>query len=134
MVHGRWEGERSRNMKGNPIPPMVHLLSHILRMLSKLVLAHNFEGVGRVPHTSFINHPAYDHRHDPCRVGCRAMPVGRGGGGVLRGKRPTGMHRTSKRSNHVKVHGQHKTTMSKSMANAQASRCQGGGRANEAVS
>ena len=56
------------------MPPMVHIMSHRLRMLSKLVLAHNFEGVGRVPHTSFFKHPAYDHRHDPCRVGCRAMP------------------------------------------------------------
>ena len=49
VVHGRWEGEQSRIMIGIPAPPMVHLLSHILRMLSKLVLAHNFEGVGRVP-------------------------------------------------------------------------------------
>ena len=35
--------------------------------------------------TNSIAHPTADHRHEPCRVGCRAMPVGRGGGSVLRG-------------------------------------------------
>ena len=57
MVHGRWEGEQSRNMKGIPIPPQVHPLSHMLRMLSKLVLAHNFEGVGRVPQYRGVGKP-----------------------------------------------------------------------------
>ena len=70
--------------------------------------------------TNSIAHPTVDHRHEPCRVGCWAMPVGWEGGSVMRGLSPTGMHRTSKQ-----------VTMSKSIDNAKTSRCQGGGRQTE---